>query len=271
MNMLEVRHLKVWDQKSHNVIIHNSSFQLKAGQCLAIVGESGSGKSVTCRSLMRLNKPGIQQSGEIVFKGEYLNQLSDKEMRKRRGRNIGMILQNGMRAFDPSSVVGVHCKETLREHFGWSKSEIEEKMTKAMERVLLKHPMELLNKYPYQLSGGMLQRLMIALALVLSPDIIIADEPTTALDTISQFEVVEQLMGLRESTGCSMLFVSHDLGVVQKIADEVLVMRHGEIVESGTTQAVFSEAQHPYTRYLVSTRRELGANFNMMMQEDNMC
>lgn len=131
---------------------------------------------------------------------------------------------------------------------------------------MLNHPIETMNKYPYQLSGGMLQRLMIALTLVLSPDIVIADEPTTALDTISQYEVVEQFIQLRERMGGSMIFVSHDLGVVKKIADEVLVMRNGVIVESGSVEEVLSAPRHSYTQYLVSTRLELSSHFNEIMR-----
>lgn len=265
MNLLEVANLKIWNSGTGKVIIPDSSFHVKQGSCLAIVGESGSGKSVTCRAIMRLNKAGICQSGDILFKGENLSKLSEIEMRKKRGKNLCMIMQNGMRAFDPSCVVGVHLKETLVEHFGWSHDEITDQMKNAMESVMLKNPIEVMNKYPYQLSGGMLQRVMIALAIVLEPDIIIADEPTTALDTISQFEVVEQFIQLRERMGCSMIFISHDLGVVKKIADEILVMKDGEIVERGTTQAIFSEAQHEYTRYLVSTKLALNHHFKRIM------
>lgn len=265
MNILEIENLKIWDVNTGKVIIHNHSFHLKKGSCLAIVGESGSGKSVTCRAIMRLNKPSLRQSGEILFNGEDINNLSEKEMRKKRGKNLCMILQNGMSAFDPSCVIGVHVKETLVEHFNWSKNEIEEKVINAMESVMLENPKEILNKYPHQLSGGMLQRMMIALAIVLEPDIIIADEPTTALDTISQFEVVEQFIKLRERMGCSMIFISHDLGVVRKIADEVLVMKDGEIVERGNTQAIFSEPKHDYTNYLISTRQALSDHFKKLM------
>lgn len=265
MNILEVENLKVWDSNTGKIIIYNSSFNLKQGSCLAIVGESGSGKSMTCRSIMRLNKAWIRQSGDILFKGENLSNLSEKAMRKKRGRNLCMILQNGMSAFDPSCVIGVHVRETLVEHFGWSNNEIEGKMKNAMESVMLKNPIEIMNKYPHQLSGGMLQRIMIALALVLEPDIIIADEPTTALDTVSQFEVVEQFIKLRERMGCSMIFISHDLGVVQKIADDVLVMKDGEIIERGNTRTIFSEAAHEYTKYLVSTRLALSNNFKKIM------
>lgn len=268
MNILEVKNLKIWDVHSGKMIIQNSSFQLKAGSCLAIVGESGSGKSVTCRAIMRLNRSSLHQSGDILFKGENINQLSTKEMRKKRGRDLCLILQNGMSAFDPSCVVGVHVRETLSEHFNWGKKEIEEKMTSAMESVMLKNPTEIMNKYPHQLSGGMLQRIMIALAIVLEPDIIIADEPTTALDTISQFEVVEQFVNLRERMGCSMIYISHDLGVVRKIADEVLVMKDGEIIERGNTEKIFSEATHEYTKYLVSTRLALSNNFKRIMGEE---
>ncbi|MEN1939360.1 ABC transporter ATP-binding protein [Paenibacillus sp. 102] len=271
MNLLEVKNLRIWDNNTGRVIIDNSSFHLKYGSCLAIVGESGSGKSVTCRSIMRLNKSWIHQSGDILFKGENLNSLSEKEMRKKRGKNLCMILQNGMSAFNPSCVIGVHVRETLAQHFGWDNSKIEWKMKYAMESVMLKDPIEIMNKYPYQLSGGMLQRIMIALALVLEPDIIIADEPTTALDTISQFEVVEQFMTLRERMGCSMIFVSHDLGVVKKIADNVLVMKDGRVIERGDIQTIFSEAQHEYTRYLVSTRLALSNNFKKIVGRGSNC
>jgi nickel transport system ATP-binding protein len=257
--------LKVWDVNSGKEIIQESSFYLKVGSCLAIVGESGSGKSVTCRAIMRLNRPSLHQSGDILLKGENINHLSEKEMRKKRGRNLCMIIQNGMSAFDPSCVVGVHLRETLAEHFNWSKNEMEGKMTSAMERVMLKNPTEIMNKYPHQLSGGMLQRIMIALAIVLEPDIIIADEPTTALDTISQFEVVEQFIKLRERMGCSIIFISHDLGVVRKIADEVLVMKDGVIIERGNTEKIFTGAKHEYTKYLVSTRQALSNNLKRLL------
>ncbi|WP_028611499.1 staphylopine uptake ABC transporter ATP-binding protein CntD [Paenibacillus harenae] len=265
MNILEAANLKIWDNRTGKVIVPNSSFHVKQGSCLAIVGESGSGKSLTCRAIMRLNKAGISQSGDILFNGMNLTELSEKEMRRKRGKQLCMILQNGMRAFDPSCVIGVHLKETLAWHFGWSREEITAKMKHAMASVMLKDPVSVMNMYPHQLSGGMLQRVMIALAIVLEPDIVIADEPTTALDTISQFEVVEQFIRLREKMGCSMIFVSHDLGIVQKMADEVQVMKDGEIVERGTTRAIFSDAQHEYTRYLVSTKLALNHHFKKIM------
>ncbi|MCR6104984.1 ABC transporter ATP-binding protein [Salipaludibacillus agaradhaerens] len=266
--LLNVNNLKVWNNHTGQAIIHNSSFDLKQGSCLAIVGESGSGKSVTCRALMKLNKVPLRQSGEILFNGHNVNTLAEKKMRRLRGKHLYMILQNGMGAFDPSCVIGRYVKGILTQHFRWSIKEMEERMMKAMESVMLKNPAHIMTQYPHQLSGGMLQRMMIALAIVIEPDIIFADEPTTALDTISQFEVVEQLMALREKMGCSMIVISHDLAIVKKLADNVLVMRNGEIVERGQTQAVFSDPEHAYTRYLVSTRLALSDHFKKIMEGD---
>lgn len=264
-NVLEVSHLHIWDSYTGRTIVPDSSFQVKEGGCLAIVGESGSGKSVTCRAVMRLNKNGVRHSGDVLFKGVNLGELPEKEMRKWRGKRLCMVMQNGMRAFDPSRVIGAQCRETLAQHYDWSRSDIEAAVISAMERVMLKEPAAIMNKHPHQLSGGMLQRIMIALAIALEPDLIIADEPTTALDAISQYEVVEQLLRLRADLGCSMIFVSHDLGVVRKVADEVMVMKDGEIVEKGTSEAIFSEARHPYTRYLVGSKQALSRHFNRIM------
>lgn len=179
-----------------------------------------------------------------------------------------MIMQNGMRAFDPSRPVGAHLRETLAVHYHWSSGEITEKLKRAMESVGLKDPPAVMRRYPHELSGGMLQRVMIALAIVLEPNIIIADEPTTALDAITQYEVVEQFVQLRSRIGSSMIFVSHDLGVVKRIADEVLVMKDGEIVERGETRDIFAGAQHPYTRYLVSSKLALNRHFMQLTGGD---
>lgn len=264
-NVLEVEGLNIWNTQTGQKIVHDVSFQLRNGSCLAIVGESGSGKTLTCRSIMRLNKGWLGQEGTIIFKGEQLNKLAEKEMRKKRGKELCMILQNGMSAFDPSSVIGVHLQETLSEHYGWNKKEIVRRMSAAMEQVMLKNPIDVMDKYPHQLSGGMLQRVMIALALVLEPDLIIADEPTTALDSIAQYEVLEQFARLRAQLGCSMLFISHDLAAVKKLADEVMVMKDGRVVERGSVQKIFYGPEHDYTKYLVSSRMTLSNHFKRLM------
>ncbi|AOY74586.1 staphylopine uptake ABC transporter ATP-binding protein CntD [Clostridium formicaceticum] len=265
MVLLEVKNLKVWDTRNNEVIIKNNSFSVKENRCLAIVGESGSGKSMTCKSIMRLNKPWIEASGNVLFKGKDIFNLPNTKMRKLCGKNIAMIMQNGMSAFDPSSTIGVHLRETLWEHYGWDKKHADEAMVQSMESIMLKNPKEILKKYPHQLSGGMLQRIMIALTLVLEPDVIIADEPTTALDTITQFEVIHQFVSLRKRTKSSMIFISHDLGVVKKIADDVIVMQDGCIVESGTLSEIFKNPKNNYTRYLISTREELGNKYKKML------
>ncbi|MCA1065764.1 ABC transporter ATP-binding protein [Rossellomorea sp. AcN35-11] len=260
MNILEVKNLSIVDEKTGNTLVKNSSFLVKKGTTLAIVGESGSGKSLTCRSLMGLNQPGLKETGNVFFKGENLLGLSKKAMRKKRGRQMYMIMQNGMTAFDPSRVIGVHLLQTAAEHFNWSKKEAERKLKSALESVMV--PCEAMNHYPHQLSGGMLQRIMIALALVLEPDLIIADEPTTALDTITQYEVMKQLTELKERVGCSMIFISHDLGVVRHIADDLLVMKDGRIIERGRTHSVLETPVEEYTKHLVSTRRSLSDPLN---------
>jgi len=265
MNILDVSHLKIWEEGTGEVLVSDSSFQLEQGSCLAIVGESGSGKSLSCKAIMRLNKKGIRQSGTIQFGGVDLNELSEREMRTRRGKQLYLILQNGMRAFDPTCVIGASLREILRHHFGWGRSTVVQKMKLAMESVRLKDPIEIMNKYPYQLSGGMLQRIMIALAIVLEPNIIIADEPTTALDTLSKFEVVEQFIQLRERMGCSMIFVSHDLGIVRKLADQILVMRDGIIVDRGSSDYLFTQSKQEYTRYLVGSQLSLNQHFKAIM------
>ncbi|MUT64404.1 ABC transporter ATP-binding protein [Paenibacillus sp. NEAU-GSW1] len=265
MNVLEVERLNIWEERTGTLLVHNIAFSLAQGECLAIVGESGSGKSLTCKALMRLKHSGVLQSGRIALKGIDLAQLSDKEMRKYRGRGLCMIMQNGMRAFDPSRRLGVFLLEALAAHFDWSRSEMTFRLSSAMLSVGLNNPPEVMRRYPHQLSGGMLQRVMIALAIVLEPDVIIADEPTTALDTITAYEVVEQFVKLRERLGSAMIIVSHDMGVVRRIADKVAVIKEGELVERGKTGAIFTGARHPYTRNLVSAKEALSRHYKQLM------
>ncbi|MFB9325563.1 ATP-binding cassette domain-containing protein [Paenibacillus aurantiacus] len=270
MNILEVNQLNIRDSKGDRVLVQDSSFHVREGSCLAIVGESGSGKSLMCRAIMRLLPSGIRQTGEIAFRGERLDGLSEREMSALRGRRICLIPQNGMRAFDPSYPVGVHARETLRRHYGWGRGVADAKMTAAMESIMLSDAAELLGKYPHELSGGMLQRIMIALSIVLEPDLIIADEPTTALDMITQFEVVQQLIAVREriGSGSSMLLVSHDLGVVEQLADEVAVIKDGSIIERGAARVILSDARHAYSRQLATARQALRGTFRSMMGEE---
>lgn len=267
-HVLEVERLSLTDGRSGRLLVSDSSWHVRQGSCLAIVGESGSGKSISCKAVMRLNKPVIRQSGVIRYNGSDLSQLSERQMREMRGKRLCMIMQNGMRAFDAASPVGLHVRQTLKRHYGWSRSRAETEITRAMKSVELKDPISILNRHPHQLSGGMLQRLMIALALTLKPELIIADEPTTALDAVSQYEVLEQLSGLRSELNCSMILVSHDLGVVSRMADEALVMKDGRIVEAGKPADLFNRPAHPYTRHLAQAKQAVTRHFNAVMGGD---
>lgn len=261
MDVLEVSRLSIAHAGSGAAIVPELSFCVKEKSCLAIVGESGSGKSIVCKAIMRLNGPALRQSGSIRFKGTELTELSDDRIRGLRGAQIGMILQNGMRAFDPGLRLGKQLHSVLKAHFGWSREESRERLSEAMELLLLQSPTTVLNRYPHELSGGMLQRLMIALKLVLQPELVIADEPTTALDAASRQEAIGQLISLRRQAGCSMILISHDLSAVERIADEVLVLRGGMAVERGTAAELLTSPRHAYTRYLVESKHALSGRF----------
>ncbi|MFD2671056.1 staphylopine uptake ABC transporter ATP-binding protein CntD [Marinicrinis sediminis] len=263
--VLKVENLHVKDDRTGRAIVHSSSFQIERGKCLAIVGESGSGKSVTCRALMKLNKPWLCQSGQIFVAGEPLHDLPEHKMREKRGSKMGLIPQNGMSAFTPSATIGAQLKEILKGHVSWSMAETTQRIGDALARVKLEHPSDILKKYPHQLSGGMLQRIMIALMILLEPDLVIADEPTSALDTVTQAEVAEQFIRLVKELKCALLFVSHDLGVVRQVADDVLVMRHGVLVERGSVADIFDRPRQAYTKQLVFAKLELADHFHQVM------
>ena len=252
MSLLEVRGLTVRDALTGALIVRDVHFCLEPGTCLGVVGESGSGKSLTCLALLGLAPPSLRAGRETV--------------RGIRGKRIAMIVQQPMTAFDPLYSMGAQLLETLRATTSvFSEKESRGRIVETLEMMHIHNPSDMLKKYPYQLSGGMLQRCMIAVALLLRPDIIIADEPTTALDSMNQREVVAQFHWIRERFGTSLILVSHDLGVVRQLAQEVLVMKDGVGVEYGGAE-LFSAPRHPYTRYLVDTRATLSKAFERVMQ-----
>lgn len=267
-DLLQVTDLSIRDSFG-NLLVADSAFRIREGSCLAIVGESGSGKSLTCKAVMGLLPSGLHRTGDVLFRGRNLAALPKEEMRKLRGKRICMIAQNGMRAFDPSRRIGAQMTEILALHLDAGRADILSKLRLAMESVRLKDPSELMARYPYQLSGGMLQRLMIAQSIALEPDLVVADEPTSALDTVSRHEVMEQFVRLRERSGCAMLFVSHDLDAVAKLADEAMVMKRGQVVESGPPSSLLTSPRHAYTRELFGARRTLLRNFDRMMEGVN--
>lgn len=242
-------------QKAH--IVHNVSFSVHAGRCLGILGESGSGKSMTCKAFLRLLDKNFEVSGNIQFQGQDLLAKSNEQIRRMRGSRITMVLQNPMNCFDPLYRIGEQIAETLRTHTDWSAAQIREQSVAMLELMRIHHPQEVLHKYPHQLSGGMLQRIMIGLAIKLNPDLIVCDEPTTAIDSISRYAIMQEFLRIKRSTSAAMIFISHDLGILNMISDELIVMHQGRVTERGTPAEIFEHARDPYTRELIDRHREV--------------
>lgn len=268
MSLLEVNNLTITDSRKNVVIVKDVNFTLERNSCLGIVGESGSGKSMTSKAILGLIHPSLTLTGTAHFEGKNLFRLNSSEIRKIRGRHICMILQDAMSAFDPLSTIGSQMSETLCENLEISKREAEKLSIVELKKMHIKDPLQVLKKYPHQLSGGMLQRCMIAIAVAVKPDIIIADEPTTALDSINQNIVVKEFQRLRKELDTAVIFISHDLGVVQRLAQNVLVLKDGKQVEYGEVKQVFVQPKHEYTRYLVDTRMQLTKSFTEAMRKD---
>ncbi|HWP84370.1 MAG TPA: ABC transporter ATP-binding protein [Terriglobia bacterium] len=237
------------------------SFTIPAGSTLGLVGESGCGKSVTALSILRLvqSPPGRIVGGAIELEGRDLLRLSEEEIRQVRGNQISMIFQEPMTSLNPVFTIGNQIMEALRLHRKVSKREAEEQTVAMLRRVKIPSAETLIHQYPHQISGGMRQRVMIAMALVCHPKLLIADEPTTALDVTIQAQILELLEDLQAEFGMSVLMITHDLGIVADLADHVAVMYAGQIVESAPTRELFANPQHPYTVGLFQSRPRLGA------------
>lgn len=239
--------------------IRGVSFDLLKGETLAIVGESGSGKSVTTKSIMRLlpeNNSEIK-SGEILFDGKDLTKLTDKQMQKIRGKDISMIFQDPMTSLNPTMKIGNQITEPLIKHQNMSSHEAKERAVELLRLVGIPKPEIRVNQYPHQFSGGMRQRVVIAIALACNPKVLIADEPTTALDVTIQAQILELMKDLQKKIDTSIIFITHDLGVVANVADRVAIMYGGKIVEIGTADEIFYNPQHPYTWGLISSMPDM--------------
>ena len=233
--------------------VHGISFDVGAGETLGLVGESGSGKSATSLAIMRLFGSGVEVSGSVTLSGQDLLTLPEAGMRSVRGQSVAMIFQEPMTALNPSMTVGRQIGEAwLAHHPHTPKAEVRERVLAAMHEVALPEPERRMRDYPHQFSGGQRQRVLIAMALICKPKLLIADEPTTALDVTVQKQILELLRRLREEHGLAMLFISHDLAVVAQVADRVAVMQRGEIVEMAGVQEIFTNPQHAYTRRLLA-------------------
>jgi peptide/nickel transport system ATP-binding protein len=241
-------------------VVRDVSFDVMPGETVAIVGESGSGKSVTSLSIMRLlAKSSSRVEGRILLNGKDLLSLSDKEMRGVRGKDVAMIFQEPMTSLNPIFTIGRQISEALTCHGNLSAAEARAETIRLLEKVRIPNAASRFDEYPHQFSGGMRQRVMIAMALALRPKLLIADEPTTALDVTIQGQILDLIKTLQEEEGMSVLFITHDMGVVAEISDRTVVMYRGEAVETGKTEDVFHRGQHPYTRALLSAVPRLGS------------
>lgn len=234
-------------------IIRNVSFQLQPNQVLGIIGESGSGKSATCLSILGLLQ-GATVKGSAQLSGQELIGLGGAELRKIRGHRIGIVLQNPASFFNPIATIQQQFIETLCAHQSLTQAAARSIAIEHLIAVGLTDSERVLHQYSFQLSGGMLQRIMIAIALALKPEVLIADEPTTALDVITQMQILRLITQLQQQTNCAVLLVTHDLGVIAQMADQVAVMWNGEFVEQTSVDRLFDHPQHPYTRSLLASR-----------------
>ena len=248
--ILSVKNLQVSFQTFDGKVqaVRGIDFDLKKGETLAIVGESGSGKSVTTRSIMQLlSANALVEKGAIIFEQENILEKSESEMQQIRGKKIAMIFQDPMTSLDPTMKVGMQVAESMIKHLKLSKKEALQQAVQLLEQVGIPNAEKRVNDYPHQFSGGQRQRIVIAIALACNPDILIADEPTTALDVTIQAQILELLKEIQQKQGTSIIFITHDLGVVANVADRVAVMYAGKIVEYGLVDEIFYNPRHPYT------------------------
>lgn len=256
--LLSIQNLKTYFENEQEVLkaVDDVSFDVKKGETLGIVGESGCGKSITCMSVLKLvQSPNVRyEGGQVQFEGRNTLEMSEKELRKLRGKEISVIFQEPMTALNPLYTIGNQMKEALKVHQKISGKEAQKKCIEYLERVKIPMPEEMLFRYPFSLSGGMRQRVMIAMALITRPKLVIADEPTTALDVTIQAQILDLMNELKAESQSSYIFITHDLGVISEIADRVVVMYGGKVCEIARTEQLFENPMHPYTIGLIQSR-----------------
>ncbi len=260
--MITVKNLSI--QFHENTVVNKVSFSIETNKILGIVGESGSGKSLTSLALMGLLSDSAKTSGEIIFDNQDLIKTSEKNFRKIRGKEIAMIFQEPMSSLNPSLTCGFQVAEILQQHTNLTTNEIKEEVISLFEKVKLPRATSIYNAYPHEISGGQKQRVMIAMAIACKPKVLIADEPTTALDVTVQKEIILLLKELQQETNMSILFITHDLSLVSEIADDVLVLYKGKVVEQGTANEVFKNPKKNYTKALINSKPSLEVRLNKL-------
>jgi peptide/nickel transport system ATP-binding protein len=269
MALLEVRDLRTSFRTDDGVVkaVDGISFEVEKGKTLGIVGESGCGKSVTCLSIMGLNnKRSAISSGEALFKGNDLLKMGSSELRNLRGNDVAMIFQDPMTSLNPVHSVGKQLNEAVLLHRDVSRAEARQRSLELLKAVGIPRADKRIDDYPHQFSGGMRQRVMIAMALINEPDLLIADEPTTALDVTTQAQILNLMLKLQEEFNTAIIMITHDLGVVAEIADDVVVMYAGRVAEEGTVDEIFSRPHHPYTWGLLGSLPRLDADVERLVQ-----
>ena len=249
-------------------IVDHVEFEVYPGECLGILGESGSGKSMSLKAVLGLLDKNFQVSGQAVFDDKNLIGAPGEELRKLRGNQIGMVLQNPMTCFDPLYRIGSQMAETFAMHTDWNGEKIRSVSLEVLDQMRIHDGAEVLEKYPHQLSGGMLQRIMIGIAMALSPELLIADEPTTAIDAITQYEILEEFERIKREKKTAMIFITHDLGAISRVADRIIVMNSGRIVDQGDLHHILHHAKDPYTRMLVEKRLAVMDRYREILKKE---
>ena len=247
-------------------VVHDVSFSLHPGEILGIVGESGSGKSTLLKAAMGLLDKNFVVSGSAKFQGDELVGKNAEQLRRLRGGQVGIVLQNPMTCFDPLYRIGNQIAETFAAHQKWDDGEIKERSIEMLDKMQIRNPEEALEKYPHQLSGGMLQRIMIGIAMSMEPSLLIADEPTTAIDAITQFDILNEFAAIKQKHKTAMIFISHDLNAVSQIADKIVVLNQGTVVDQGDFHHIIHHAADPYTRLLIEKRTDVMRKYRQALE-----
>mgnify|MGYP000071324696 FL=1 len=266
--VFELNHLQVSlrGKKRNTDLVKGVSFSVKQGECLGILGESGSGKSMSIKAAMGLLDKNFVVSGSAKFQGDELVGKNAEELRRLRGGQVGIVLQNPMTCFDPLYRIGNQIAETFAAHQKWDAGEIKERSIEMLDKMQIRNPEEALEKYPHQLSGGMLQRIMIGIAMSMEPSLLIADEPTTAIDAITQFDILNEFAVIKQKHKTAMIFISHDLNAVSQIADKIVVLNQGTVVDQGDFHHIIHHAADPYTRLLIEKRTDVMRKYRQALE-----